>query len=744
MKPRSSILLTACYGAGLATGLLHFGGPLGVSAVSTALALTRHPTALVGVGAVLVGRVHAELALSADPQRCGAGWVAGTLRLRVRVLEPVSADGGVTTLRPLVSCRGVISSRWPAGAAARAGDESEVEGRWVPRAGRGGRPEGTLAVARVGRARAAPGLADRIRNLLGAAGAALYGSRAGMVSALVLGGRGGITPDLQDRFGQSGLVHLLSISGFHVGLITAWVYLLARLLRLGRAPALAGAAVVGAAYVAFLGWPAPAARAAALALLAARCRIVQRQVQPDALLAATCLGVLLLDPWAILDLGGWLSAAALWGASRFTRWSDRALRANFWCRAGASSVGATLATAPLTAGSLGAVAPIGVGLNFLAIPIAAVAVPGVLASLLLYPVWHDAAEGLAGGAGLCLHLLEILAVAGAAVPGGHVVSDPGVKAAAPWVLALAMALWATGSRNTALVAGRRAGWAVTLGLWVGLAPTLSRSGDEGNDLALHFLDVGQGDGAVLRTPKGRWVVIDVGPASQRSDAGARVVVPFLERHGARSVAAVVVSHAHLDHIGGVTALFDRFPVGEVLEPGAPVVDPLYTGFLSALDRRSISWHPVRRGERFTLDGVRFTVLHPEPMWAGWGEDVNEDSVVLLVEYGAFQALFAGDAGFPAEEVLQSRVGRVDVLKVGHHGSRGSTGDAWLDALRPRLAVISVGRNDYGHPAPATLARLAAHGIPVRRTDQEGTITVLTDGTRMRVRSTQGSLELDVR
>ena len=127
-------------------------------------------------------------------------------------------------------------------------------------------------------------------------------------------------------------MHLLSISGFHVGLITAWVYLLARLLRLRRAPALAVAAVVGAGYVAFLGWPAPAARAAALALLAARCRIGQRQVQPDALLAATCLGVLLLDPWAILDLGGWLSAAALWGASRFTRWSDRALGPSFWWR----------------------------------------------------------------------------------------------------------------------------------------------------------------------------------------------------------------------------------------------------------------------------------------------------------------------------------------------------------------------------------------------------------------------------
>jgi competence protein ComEC len=743
VRPPSSILLTACYGAGLATGLLRFGGPLGVSAVSTALVVTRHPLALMAAGAVLVGRVHAELALASDGQRCGARWSAETLRMRVRVLEPVAADGGVTTLS-LASCRGATPARWPGGIAVQAGGEAEVEGRWVPRPGRAGRPEGTLIISQVGPIRAEPGVADRVRNMLGAAAVKLYGSRAGMVSALVLGGRGGVTPELQDRFGQSGLVHLLSISGFHVGLITAWVYLLGRLLRLRRSVALAGAAAVGAGYVAFLGWPAPAARAAALALFAARCRIVQRQVQPDALLAVTCLGVLVIDPWAILDLGGWLSAAALWGASRFTRWSDRALRPNFWWRTGASSVGATLATAPITAGSLGTVAPIGIALNFLAIPLAAIAVPGVLASLLLYPVWRAAAEALAAGAGLGLHLLELLAVAGAALPGGHIVSDPGPAAAAPWVASLAVALWAMGSRNTASLAGRRAGWAVTLGLWAGLAPALPRSGDESNDLALHFLDVGQGDGAVLRTPNGRWVVIDVGPASQRSDAGARVVVPFLERHGARSVAAVLISHAHLDHIGGVTALFDHFPVGEVLEPGAPVTDPLYTGFLAAVARRRIAWHPVHRGEHFTLDGVRFTVLHPEPAWPGWGEDVNEDSVVLLVEYRAFQALFAGDAGFPAEELLRSRVGRVDVLKVGHHGSRGSTGDAWLDALRPRLAVISVGRNDYGHPAPATLARLAAHGIPVQRTDQEGTISVVTDGARMRVRSAHGSLELDVR
>ncbi|HSB52847.1 MAG TPA: hypothetical protein VLD58_00750, partial [Gemmatimonadales bacterium] len=133
-----------------------------------------------------------------------------------------------------------------------------------------------------------------------------------------------------------------------------------------------------------------------------------------------------------------------------------------------------------------------------------------------------------------------------------------------------------------------------------------------------------------------------------------------------------------------------------------------------------------------------------PGWAGWGQDVNEDSVVLLVEYGRFQALFAGDAGFPAEADLRGRVGPVDLLKVGHHGSRGSTGEEWLDSLRPAVAVISVGRNDYGHPAPATLARLTAHRVRLWRTDRDGTVSVTTDGGQMRVQGARETFDLDLR
>jgi competence protein ComEC len=566
-----------------------------------------------------------------------------------------------------------------------------------------------------------------------------------MVDALILGRRGGIDRELQDRFAQSGLVHLLSISGFHVGVITAWIVLICRLVRSTRAGAFAIAAGMSLLYVAFLGWPAPATRAAALAVLVALSRIRQRRVEAGALLSATCLCVLLIDPWSIVDLGGWLSVAALWGASTFTRWTDQALGTGIGWKTLGSSVGATLATAPITAAALGAVALIGVLLNFAAIPLAAVTVPGVFASLLVFPLWPGFAAALAGGAGLGLHLLELLATAGAAVPGGHVIGAAELQFAGPWVGALAVSLWAMGRRNTFSEALRRWSWSGVAALWVALLwNSVPISTDTGSELALHFLDVGQGDGAVLRTPRGHWVLIDAGPRSERSNAGRRVVVPFLLRHRARELTIAFVSHAHADHLGGVPSVLDRFPAGAVIEPGEQVADPLYYAFLDGLASEGIRWHAGRRGERFTLDSVSFTILHPDPRWSSWGEDVNEDSLVLLVEYGAFQVLFAGDAGFPAEHEMRGRTRPVDLLKVGHHGSRGSTGDEWLDSLRPRAAVLSVGENNYGHPSRETLGRLQHHGVVVWRTDQDGSVAVTTDGRQMTIRARDRSMIYDVR
>jgi competence protein ComEC len=740
------VLFVVAYGAGLATGLLHFGAPVGVTAVVLAAGLlVRHPLAALLGPAIVLGRLSGEIARIREAGTCAARLRAGVLHLSVRLLEPADSAGGRLEVQPLrTGCHTAVSARWPAGRRAAGGVVAQVSARWIARAGVAGRRSGTLVITDVGTISGRPTGPHRLRTWLTQASRFLYGARAPMVDALILGQRGGIGRDLQDRFAQSGLVHLLSISGFHVGVITAWVFLAARVIRLSRGSALAFAAAVAVGYVGFLGWPPPAARAAALALLLALSRVRQRRVEPNALLAATCLCVLLVDPWSLVDLGGWLSVAALWGAMTFSRWTDQSLGSGIWWRTLGSSVGATLATAPITAAALGTVAIIGVALNFVAIPLAALAIPGVFASMLLFPLWPGLAATLAGGAGLALHLLELLATAGAAVPGGHIIRIAELRSAAPWVGLLVVSLWITGRRNTLLEAARRWSWAAVAALWLGLVWTDGPgSADTGSGLALHFLDVGQGDGAVLRTPAGRWVLIDAGPLSDRTDAGRRVIVPFLASHGARELAIAFVSHAHADHLGGVRSVLDRFRAAVVIEPGEQVPDPMYYGFLNELAADAVPWHRGRRGERFTLDNVAFTILHPDPEWEGWGEDVNEDSLVLLVEYGAFQVLFAGDAGFPAEAEMRGRVRRVDLLKVGHHGSRGSTGDEWLDSLRPRAAVVSVGQNNYGHPSRETLDRLRRRSIAVWRTDQDGSVTVTTDGKQMTVRSRGRATRYDV-
>ncbi len=231
----------------------------------------------------------------------------------------------------------------------------------------------------------------------------------------------------------------------------------------------------------------------------------------------------------------------------------------------------------------------------------------------------------------------------------------------------------------------------------------------------------------MRTPAGRWILVDGGPADERHDAGREVILPFLVRHGVRRLAAVILSHPHLDHVGGIPAVLEEVPADLIVEPAEAVAEPHYLRMLELAEDRGMGWRAGRAGDSLAIDGVVLRILHPDTTWGHWHEDLNDDSVVLLLRYGGFEAVLAGDLGVKAESLLHGRIGAVDLLKVGHHGSAGSSGDSWLDELRPRAAVISVGRNRYGHPAPSALQRLEEHQVDVWRTDREGSVTVtLTD------------------
>ena len=744
MRPPPVVLLVLALGAGLATGLARFWDPrLMISAlVVVATLVRRRPTLALMAGAALVGQCLAVVAWLGEPGRCAASLPRGELRLTLVPIDPPPVEQGRVEAEVLGGgCVGPIVVRWPAGAKVEVGIPLRVNGTWLPRPdGPFDRPGGTLVIRSLTPVARSTQYAERrtalaARRALLATTARLYGDKAPLVDALLFDRHGAIDRDTRDRFASSGLVHLLSISGFHVGLIVGWLFLLLRLARLRRETALVLATVAGVGYVGWIGWPAPATRAAALAALLCLSRLRQRAVRWDALLATTTLAVLIIDPWAIADLGAWLSVASLAGATYASRWSDLRFGTGMFARTLSGSTGATLATAPITAAAVGRVSVAGLLLNFVGIPLAAIAVPAVILSLLLAPLSSSAATAMAAGGGALLSLLGRLAAFGAEIPYGHFVTEPGPSGALPWAALLATALWVVSGRSTRGVAFSRAAVALGSVIWVGSGAKIWGRVTDANapGLTFTFLDVGQGDATAIETPGGHWVVVDAGPEGEGRDAGRSVVVPFLQQHGVRRLEALVLSHAHRDHYGGMPALLDQVAVARFLEPGEAVDDPGYRMLLDRVAASGAEWHPFRRGDTLRVDGVEFIALHPDTTWGDWGLDLNEDSDVLLVRYGAFRALLAGDAGLPAESDMRREAGDVDLLKVGHHGSAGASGVGWLAELRPEIAVVSVGRgNRYGHPSPSALRRLAAAGAEVWRTDDEGSVKVWTDGAVIRV------------
>ncbi len=562
----------------------------------------------------------------------------------------------------------------------------------------------------------------------------LYGEQAPLVSALVLARAEGLDGELREAYARTGIAHMLAISGYHVGVIAGLVLGLLRARGWATGRAAIGAAVVASAYVAFIGFGDAALRAALMVALVALSRARTRPPAKWGSLGAALLVLLALDPRRIASPGFQLSFA---GVAGLVAWCGPLCRTiQGWClrvirrrcpqdlaMAVASGLAATLATLPIVAWHFERVSLVGIPATIAATPLIAWALVGSIASLALDFVWSDLASFVAGGVSVTLALLDAGATRAAAWPWASVWTTHASVAAGTLGL-LAAANIARHPR----IHGRARRALTTLYMTSAvLAWPLLVAWQGRGSVEVLMIDVGQGDAVAVRSPEGRWLLVDAGPPGpdDRADPGAHPVVRALAARGVRRLDALVLTHPHLDHIGGAAAVLRSFVVDAVYDPGLPAPSPEYMELLEAAAARGIPWRAARAGTRFAVGGVAIEALHPATRVAV-ADDANETSVVLHVAYGDFDALLTGDAYVGAERAVAERLSDdLEILKVGHHGSDTSTDSLLLARAGPTVALVSVGRfNRYGHPSPEVLARLERSGARVWRTDASGSVSVL--------------------
>ena len=559
------------------------------------------------------------------------------------------------------------------------------------------------------------------------------GMQAGVASALVLAERDGIPRELWDAFARSGTAHLLSISGFHVGVIAALLGALLSAAGLPPRRRAFGIAIGVWAYVLVIGAPTSATRAAWMTTAFVAGRLRHSPARALGALGLSMLMISLLRPEAVAGAGFQLTVTGTAGILIMTRWIMShwpAHRGREWIASPvAAGIGASVFTAPVLAYHFGQIPLLSLPSSILLTPMVAAAVPGVIAAIVM-DVLHVPGAAVAGmGAEALLWTVTRVAAWLGALPGTVAMVTPREAALLTAGGVAPMLLGYTTWRIRPAVRSAVCVLSAFAALWAGQG-ALSLAGR--GTLQITAIDVGQGDAIAIRTPRGRWMLVDAGPRSMSGyDAGLTRVVPYLHGQGARRLEAIVLTHPDEDHAGGLAAVLRNVRTGAVLGPGLGSGQSGHMLGLAQARDAGVPWRRAATGDMWTMDGVVFRVLSPpaEPILDP--DHPNDWSVVMRLDFGEFSALLTGDAG----EAIESRViaapgpppdsgHDVTLLKVGHHGSITSTSEALLEATSPEYAIIPVGgRNRYGHPDPVVLARLRRAGAHILRTDLHGTVTI---------------------
>lgn len=574
-----------------------------------------------------------------------------------------------------------------------------------------------------------------------------------VLEGILWGDRGNLPAGLRQEFSDTGTVHVLTTAGLHLGIMAGFVA--AVLMQLPLPRSLRTALMISAAwgYATLAGMHLPTLRAAAMLSAGTLAHELGRGRTTSAVLAAAACAVVLPHPLAALSPAFSMSFACVCGIALVNPLltalglgEDLGLP-HFVVEVLRTSLAVQIALWPLQALYFNAFTPYAVLANAIVVPmVGAVMAGGALlcvASLVGLPL----TAALTNLTWWALDILIEVVKAVAALPAAHVDMSPPSHAfiVAYWAALAALALGVrTGvikrQPRRLVLACASVGALLTL---LYCLPAIGARLDQ--RLFVDAIDVGQADCLLIRAPGGHALLVDGGGRLERSSSGSvvaapigdrlatRTVMPFLMRHWVHHLDAVVMTHPHGDHVGGMPVILARERVDTVYDSGQLYTGPAYLRTLEVVRDHHIQWVRAQRGVAFALGpAVLVNILAPElPLISGTSSDINNNSVVLRLMFGRVAMLLTGDAQAEAETRLLSHGAaelRADILKVGHHGSAYSSTPEFLAAVQPKIALISCGlHNVFGHPSARTLTALEAVGARVYRTDQDGGISISSNG-----------------
>jgi len=577
-------------------------------------------------------------------------------------------------------------------------------------------------------------IADRLDKLIG-------GEEAKFLKGLIIGERSEIPIEVKTAFINSGVMHILAVSGLHVAIVTFMLIIIFQLLRIPEKPRLIATCLFLIYYMYLTGNSPSVARSVVMAIIFLCAKLFERRGDMYNILALSAIVLLLIDSKQLIQPGFQLSFVAvfaivylypkLYGLKNLLSdglKNNRLIVATFALMG--VSIAAGIGTLPFTSIYFGKISVISFIANIIVVPLSnvilAIGMFSVAVSYLSTWIASIYAEVTSLLTWLMLKIVDFFGNLRFAY------------------IDTRFSLWSS------IIFYAGIGFAINIGrkevrkIFIILTLVVLNSwlygfqifGPSTKYLRVTFLDIGQGDAIFLEFPNGGNMLVDAGPRTFGTDAGNRFIVPYLRYRGISRIQTILTSHPDADHLGGVPTLLHQCKVDQVCDAGSVSTSSLFKEYIHLVDSLKLERSILQSGIKIgSLDEIRLYVLHPsiEFLQVKSRTTLNNQSLVVKVVFGKTSLLLAGDAEKEAETAIESKYDsflKSDILKISHHGSITGTSDIFLKSVRPQTAIISVGaKNKFNHPSPVVLQRIMELGCKYYRTDELGAIVLESDGER---------------